>query len=420
MITPVGLPPSILPPSARGARLRFARLAGLAALALAGLAACAAPAPTTPPPASPAATPPPAAVSSLPPLHDRRPRGVDRERLLAAIADMDARRFDASIRALEDLHARHPDNAIVIHELSLAYRLSKQPQKAIALLMPLRERISVETLANLASALDEAGKSADAVALLRDAIIRHPRSGLLCSELGTTLNRIGDVETAVKMYERGINVEPAFAASYHNLARLLSKSRARGLALIHGETFRLLEPGSRRSREMASVLVGVVTEGVKVEKTGGKSVCKVSLAPDIVATPGQPLRMPFVNAFEIAFGKRLCEVRGPKADLASLHKARRAFLQDTRKAGMLYAWNSVPLLRWLRELDAAGHLEAYDHWLFGPALEDEATDWIQSHRGAMDAMAQYVAHHPLFPKRVEEPKGTLRSASLAGAAGEGG
>ena len=41
----------------------------------------------------------------------------------------------------------------------------------------------------------------------------------------------------------------------------------------------------------------------------------------------------------------------------------------------------MPLLPWLVALDAAGHLDAYDHWLYGPAFPDEMKRWGDAHRG---------------------------------------
>ena len=56
----------------------------------------------------------------------------------------------------------------------------------------------------------------------------------------------------------------------------------------------------------------------------------------------------------------------------------------------------MPLIPWLMALDMAGHLEAYDYWLYGPAALDDFTAWARGHEEQMGAMARYVAHHPLF------------------------
>ena len=387
------------PPSWTTARLAACALLAMAATACGGT-------PTPPPQAPPPPPPPPAVQEPAPPppppppandtsiLEDEAPRGQDAALLREAVEHTDARRFNEAISILEDLHRRHPNNGVVLHELGLAYRLSKQPERAVALLTPWVDKLGVLSLAGLASALDEAGKGAEAAALLRAAITRHPHSGLLHSELATTLSRGGDTKEALRFYLLGIEVEPSFGATYYNLARLLNQSRYRGLVLVYGEEFRLLEPSSQRSRDLARAMVQVCQDSVQLEKKGTKTSAHVTLAPELPAGAGG---MPLANAFELAFGPGLVKAHKSGFDLGSLHKARRAFLDALKKPKQPFEWKTVPLFPWLQALDAAGHLEAYDYWLYGPANADEATRWMDAHKDATDAMARYVAAHPLFP-----------------------
>jgi hypothetical protein len=175
----------------------------------------------------------------------------------------------------------------------------------------------------------------------------------------------------------------------------LSQSRYRGLVLVYGEAFRLLEPGSQRSRALAATMVRVCQESVQLEKKGGKASAHVDLAPDLPAGTGA---MPLANAFELAFGPGLVRAHMDGLSLGSLHKARRAFLDALKKPQQPFDWKTVPLFAWLQALDAAGHLEAYDYWLFGPASPDEAARWRDAHKNATDAMARWVDEHPLFPR----------------------
>lgn len=386
---------------------RPVRLALVACLFAA--AGCAAPAATHKAPVTISdallADKPKTTAAPAPPLIDEPPPGADRRALNAAIEAMDEGRFDLCIPVLEELRARHPTNAVVLHELALAYRLSKQPQRAVEILDPVRDRLPMITVASLASALDEAGRSSEAAALLREAIVRFPRSGLLHSELATTLGRAGDVPAAIQLYEHGIEVDPAFPATYKNLATLFAKTRSRGLTLIHGETFRVLEPATARSREMAETMVRVAADAVVAGRVAGKLDCKIALAPDPPA--GGPL--PLANAFEAAFGPRLCEAHAKGLNLASLHDARRAFIDDLGKPNQPFDWASIPLFPWLRSLAAAGHLEAYDYWLYGPASPDEAGAWVKGHEQAMSAMVEWLVAHPLFVRPPEEGDSVLRA-----------
>jgi tetratricopeptide (TPR) repeat protein len=388
---------------ARGTRLVIGGLVALAAVGC-GAAPIAAAPPMTPPntptvaaPTSPSPPVTPAAPDQ--PLDASPPKGADFERLQAGVAETDAGRFLEAIVAFEELRHTYPNNAMVLHELALAYRLSKQPEKAVAVLAPFGDRLPVDTQASLASALDDAGRPGDAEALLRAAIARHPRSGLLYSELATTLGRAGNLQEVLALYLRGVEVEPAFSATYLHLAHLVSDSPYPGLALVYGETFRVLEPGTPRSEEMAVLLAKVCRDAVQIETKNGKTVTHVALAPSaLVAASGPARGTSLAGAFALKFGPRLAAAHVAGLSLASLHKARQSLLDDLRKPDPSYDWGSVPLVVWLRDLAAAGHLEAYDHWLFAPAFEDEAQLWTNAHRPAMVAMAEYVGAHPLFPR----------------------
>src|SRR5262249_30867447 len=163
------------------------------------------------------------------------------ERLRSAIQEMDEGHLEEASVVLEDLLRAHPNNGIVLHELGLSYRLMRRPEKAITLWMPFRSRLTVLTLAGLASALDEAGKPEEAIAFLREEIQRHPNAGILYSELATTLRQAGKDEEARKLYERAIDVDPAFPAAWLHLTNAYATTRSRGLSLLYGETFRILE-----------------------------------------------------------------------------------------------------------------------------------------------------------------------------------
>jgi tetratricopeptide (TPR) repeat protein len=327
------------------------------------------------------------------------PEGNDRARLVQAVELIDEGKLDAAIKILEELWGRHPNNAIVLHELALAHRLAKRPQKAAELLMPHRERLPPTALAALGSALDELGADAEAISVLRAGLARFPRSGLLHSELATTLLGTGKFEEAFRLYDKGTQVDPASPPNYLHLARLLAESKGPGMTLIYGEMFRLLEPHTPRSRDMAALMVAVCGRAVKIKKKAGKDFdATISLAPDIVIEGEEQVkRLPLVNVLELSFGPGLVKAHIDGFNLASLHGAREALLAHVNKPGSPFDWSSVPLFQWLRSLHDAGHLEAYDYWLYGPAMPNEYERWAKAHAVKMRAMAEYLATHALVP-----------------------
>lgn len=375
--------------------------AGLFAAGAAGCGGAAQTAVATPRAATPA--PVVAAAPEAEPLDEDPPEGKDGYLLNVAVTQMDEGEMASAIRTLESLRRKHPNNGMILHELALAYRLSRRPGEAVTVLMPYRHRLSVATLASLASALDEAGKPKEAIAMLREELLRHPTSGLLHSELGTTLVNQGKQADALALYEKSTEVDPGFAPSYMHLAEIYATTRSRGLTLLHGETFRVLEPSSGRSERIAKLMVQVCDAAVELNKSSAGAISShVSLAPDIlVSQAGDVAELPIVNQFELVFGPPLTAAHIQGLSLATLHGARRAYLDAFKRKSGPEKLAGLVLTRWLRALDDAGHLEAYDYWLFGPADTAAQGAWFAAHAPQLEGMIKYLLNHPLYPKEQE-------------------
>lgn len=333
-------------------------------------------------------------------LDPQLPSGEAHRQIQRAIRAVDRGQLDRAIAILVQLHQQHPRNSYVLQGLALAYRMDRQPKKAVELLNPWREQLTPELLATYGSALHEAGDPKTAEAFLRQALKKHPSSGLLRADLGTLLNNRGRFAEAIEQYELGIQSEPQIASNYQHAARLLAGGKRRGMALIYAEVFRLLEPDSERSRQMAKIMVDVAESAITFEKQGGEQKTVISLAPDAVdLTKTRLADVPLENAFELTFGIALAKTRVAGFSLKSLHEARASFVLLLRDPEAPRSLFSQPLLRWLIALEEAGHLEAYDMWLFGPGRPEQAKAWLHRPEAAasLSAMAQYVVAHPLFP-----------------------
>lgn len=328
------------------------------------------------------------------------PGGEAGQRLRRAVELMDARQLDASIGILEELRRELPYNGFVLHELGLAYRLSGQPMRAVELLSPYEEALSVTATAGLGSAADEAGQTARAETILRRGITRYPQAGLLYSELAVVVGRQGRVDEAVSIFLSGMSAQPDWPTNYLHAANLFADSRAAGMTLYWGELFRLLEPSSGRSEQMAATMARVLQEHVQISPAdaNGERQISVSLAPgqaSVSVQPGGVLTMPFVHALELGLGTTLGAAMVDGLSLASLHAARAAFLAHPRP--------ETELFRWLAALAAAGHLEAYDVWLFGPAFPEEASAWVSAHPGALESLQGYLSANPFRPTASVPP-----------------
>ncbi|HEX6273821.1 MAG TPA: tetratricopeptide repeat protein [Polyangiaceae bacterium] len=326
------------------------------------------------------------------------PPDPDYAQLESAMAAMDRGDYPRAIRGLEELRARHPENGVVLHELALTYRLAKKPGDAVKVLMPFRRRLPPEPLAGLGSALDELGRNAEAIDVLSEGLRRYPRSGLLHAELGTALYLRGKVNEAVELYKTGIDVDPETPANYFRLSLVLARSEYRGLTLVFGETFRLLEPTSERSHELARIMAAICRDSVKRKTASDGSIeATVTLAPTVeFENQEQVADLPLVNVFELAFGPPLVRAHRDGLTLATLHAARVEFVALMNRPNSPFDWNSVPIFRFMREASANGMLETYDYWLYGPAFPEEFEAWAAANPSNAEALGRYLGEHPLF------------------------
>jgi tetratricopeptide (TPR) repeat protein len=322
------------------------------------------------------------------------PPEPDKAVVYRAIRAMDSGDTAGAIRMLEDVRQRRPRNTLVLHELALAYRLADQPARAIAVLEPHRAALPASTLALLGSAHDEAGDVAAAERVFRESLQTFPNSGLLHAELATSLRSRGELEEALALYQKGISVEPTVAVNYLHAATMLASTESRGQALVYGETYRLMTQGEQRSQLLAQAMVDLCRSAVVRElQPDGTYAVNVSLSP---GSPDDSAGPTGLMMFELSFGTALAALAGSELTLSTLHAARAALVSVMDETAALVPWDDTPLFRWLRGINAAGHLQAYDVWMFSPAFHDEAQAWIAAHDAEVNAMADYVETHPLF------------------------
>jgi tetratricopeptide (TPR) repeat protein len=317
--------------------------------------------------------------------------------LEGAIAKMDAGQPVLAIPICQKLLEKHPHHSVVLHELSLAYRLAGEPRNAILTLGPYEAQLHDDMLAGLAGAHDEAGEPTEAVSLLLRGIGRFPKSGLLYSELGTTLRGQEKFEDAIGAYMKGIEVEPGWPSNYLNASTMLAKSDLAGLSLLYGEMFRNLEPGTVRSHEVGAMLVHILRERITVEPGSGqgdgddaKGNIRVRLvSPEFTGgNPEHPLQVFELSHLPLAIAA---------LDGWTLEK-----IVSARTKSINVWWEATksnadddPLLAFLHDLSEAGHAEAYHYWLYGPGYPEDAQAWMKAHPKQLESMAEYVGDHQL-------------------------
>lgn len=137
---------------------------------------------------------------------------------LLAIARERAGDFASSVRCYESALTLLPDHAEVANDMGrLAYRmgLKETAEKLFALYLA-SYPTSHEGANNLACALRDQGRFADAIEVLRPAIAANPEHPLLWNTLGTVVGEEGDPRTSATFFDEALRHDPDFAKARYN------------------------------------------------------------------------------------------------------------------------------------------------------------------------------------------------------------
>src|SRR3990167_2068484 len=137
---------------------------------------------------------------------------------LLAIARERAGDFASSVRCYESALALLPDQAEIANDMGrLAYRMGmKETAEKLFTHYLSRHPQSHEGANNLACALRDQGRFADAIEILRPALAAHPEHPLLWNTLGTVVGEEGDPAGSMTFFDEALRHDPAFAKARYN------------------------------------------------------------------------------------------------------------------------------------------------------------------------------------------------------------
>ncbi|MEO5683508.1 MAG: hypothetical protein ABIQ88_12745 [Chitinophagaceae bacterium] len=270
--------------------------------------------------------------------------------------------FSNAVMVLNKAHELDADNLGVSKDLALAYYQKADYPKMQAVLKPLLERpdadVEVYQLGGMLSKVT--GDTKECERIYKRALKTFPDSGPILNDYGELLWAKQDF-SAVKLWEHGIQADPAYTANYYNAAKYYYFTRDKAWSLIYGEMFVNMESYSRRTVEIKGLLV----EGYK------------KLYTDADIMKNQDTKNEFVVAFLNALNRQADLARkGITAETLTMIRTRFVldwFEKDAAKF-------PFKLFDYQRQLLKEGNFNAYNQWLFGSVQNLAAFEnWTNTH-----------------------------------------
>jgi tetratricopeptide (TPR) repeat protein len=203
------------------------------------------------------------------------------------------------------------------------------------------------------------------------ALLKFPNSGVLYNEYGDLYSQMGKSSDAIKQWEKGIELDPAYGNNYYYAAKHYAGHKNPLWAMLYGEIFVNIESYSERTNEMKVILTELFKR---------------------ISAPGF-IKVSKDNVFAVAVAANWAK-QSPIAlnsvTVESLTSLRTSFIKDW------YIINSskfpYKLFEYQDQLAKEGLFDAYNQWLFGAAINEPAyNSWSSVNKSKMEAFKKFQA-----------------------------
>jgi tetratricopeptide (TPR) repeat protein len=318
-----------------------------------------------------------------------------RELGMKAIKEMDRGNIEKSIKLLEQAEELDPENVDYPYEIAYAHYLSQNYKEVIEILNRLVKNPKANDRVHqmLGNAYDMDGKPDKAIEVYDHGLSLFPNSGELHLERGAMELKKDQYDNALKYFEKGIKADPMFPSNYYWATSLYLDSTEKVWGMLYGEIFMNLERNSQRTPEISKMLYD--TYKSQIEFSSGMSFSvnfsqKISISS---ISDVEKLKLPFeIAVYEPTIG--LSIVGENNIDINSLHRIRTNFLNMYYKSGHNKDYPNV-LFDYQKEVDEAGHLEAYNHWILMMGDEEAFSTWHEANEDKWDSFVAWFSENPI-------------------------
>jgi Tfp pilus assembly protein PilF len=292
---------------------------------------------------------------------------------------MRAGEFDNAIVVLVRALQQDKNNLDLQKDLVMSYYLKRDYAKALEGVKSLLDRDDADVVVyqlagNVYKALEQ---PKDCEKIYKKGLRKFPKSGPLYSEYGELLWSSKDY-SAVEVWEKGIQNDPAYAGNYYNAALYYFFTKDKVWSLLYGEIFVNMESLSERGAAMKQLLL----KGYKEKLFAEADIMKGE----------EKNKNEFAKSFLQGMSKQ-SSLANKGITVETLTMIRSRFILDW------YAANAAKfpfkLFDFQRQLLQDGMFEAYNQWLFGPVENLTAYDrWTKTHS------EQYTAFNNFQQTRI--------------------
>lgn len=302
------------------------------------------------------------------------------EKIYDAIKLVDEQKYDEGIKILEECEKTDSLEYTYPYEIALAKSYNKDYDGAIKKLIEIKDykEIRDHYYQLLGNNYDYTGDSAMAMKTYDEGLKKFPKSGRLYLEKGI-MNESSKPFEAIKIYERGIEVEPMYPSNYYRAAKIYLKTNDRLSGLIYGEIFMNLERTTSRTKEMSELLYnGYKKSLIFTSKTESKTEFCPAVIDAAVFDKNKelPLCMNFAYSYLIAMMKH------SEFSYDNLIQIRQDFLKEYQMLKIKNAPNV--LLNYFKKMDDNKVFNAYNYYLFQVANKDAFTEWQTKNKAEYD------------------------------------
>ncbi len=273
--------------------------------------------------------------------------------------------FDNAVKALQRARQQDPNSLEVLKDLSYANFLKRDFATAIELGKIIVERPDADQQAYqvLGLAYKAIASYKEAGKLYRAALKKFPNSGVIYNEYGEMSAMDKELDEAIVQWEKGIEMDPGYSSNYYNAAMYYASTGNWIRAMLYGETFLNLESFTTRSAEFKPRLY---------------EIYKNILAPGAINAL-QNARA--TSGFEKEVLGSLLKAAGESrvdGSVESLGKLRTQFVRDwSQEKQKRFPYRLFDHQEYLLK---DGLFEAYNYWLFSPAVNADAfRTWQNTH-----------------------------------------